>query len=210
MILFVGKDFERKGGMNLLRAFKEVRRRIKDANLVIVGSRLKASGLGITVKGFLRKEELLCLYRKASVFVMQSIYETFGHAFLEAMAYKTPCIGSRKDAMPEIIEDGKSEFTVTSLDPSKLSDRMIYLLEDENLMKKIGEEGRRKVETTFNWDQVSMNIGRICASYASEKPTRAMGADNIHGLHYFAGSLYWFSLNYLNRGNCSNGLCETR
>jgi glycosyltransferase involved in cell wall biosynthesis len=67
----------------------------------------KYQGSGITVKGFVKKEELAYLYRNASIFVMPSIFEPFGHVFLEAIAYKTPCIGCGKDAMPEIIKEGK-------------------------------------------------------------------------------------------------------
>ena len=167
MILFVGKDFRRKGGITLFRAFKEVKRRVRDAKLLIVGSRPEISSPGIIVKGFVKKEELTCLYRNASVFVMPSIYEPFGHVFLEAMAYKTPCIGSSKDAMPEIIEDGRSGFTIPPHDHLKLSEKIVYLLEDENSIKSMGEEGRRRIETSLNWDAVAKRItekldSRIC------------------------------------------------
>jgi glycosyltransferase involved in cell wall biosynthesis len=158
MILFVGKDFRRKGGITLFRAFKEVKRRVGDAKLFIVGSRPEISSPGITVKGFVKKEELTYLYRNASVFVMPSIYEPFGHVFLEAMAYKTPCIGSNKDAMPEIIEDGKSGFTIPLHDHRQLSEKIVYLLEDENLIRSMGEEGRRRIERSFNWDAVARRI----------------------------------------------------
>jgi len=105
-----------------------------------------------------KKEELTYLYRNASVFVMPSIYEPFGHVFLEAMAYKTPCIGSNKDAMPEIIEDGKSGFTIPLHDHRQLSEKIVYLLEDENLIRSMGEEGRRRIERSFNWDAVARRI----------------------------------------------------
>lgn len=158
MILFVGKDFRRKGGIALLRAFKEVKRRVRDAKLFIVGSRPEISSPGITVKGFVKKEELTYLYRNASVFAMPSIYEPFGHVFLEAMAYKTPCIGTSKDAMPEIIEDGKSGFTIPLHDHRQLSEKIVYLLEDENSIRSMGEEGRRRIERSFNWGTVARRI----------------------------------------------------
>jgi glycosyltransferase involved in cell wall biosynthesis len=158
MILFVGGDFRRKGGITLFRAFKEVKRRVGDAKLFIVGSSPKISGPGITVKGFVKKEELTYLYRNASIFAMPSIFEPFGHVFLEAMAYKTPCIGGSRDAMPEIIEDGRSGFTIPVHDHMKLAEKIVYLLEDENAIKSMGEEGRRRVERSFNWDAVAKRI----------------------------------------------------
>ncbi len=158
LILFVGGDFNRKGGKTLVRGFKEVKKTIRDAELVIVGSSPKISGPGITVKGFVSKEELDYLYRNASIFVMPSIFEPFGHVFLEAMAYKTPCIGSREDAMPEIIEDGRSGFTIPRQDHMKLAEKIRYLLEDENTLRNMGEAGRQKVEESFNWDAVAKKM----------------------------------------------------
>ena len=158
MILFVGKQFRRKGGIALFRAFKEVKKKVGDAKLFIVGSSPKISGPGITVKGFVEKGQLAYLYRNASIFAMPSIFEPFGHVFLEAMAYKTPCIGGSRDAMPEIIEDGKSGFTVPVHDHMKIAEKIMYLLEDENAIKSMGEEGRQRVEKSFNWDAVAKRM----------------------------------------------------
>jgi len=163
MILFVGGDFRRKGVLTLFKAFKEVQKKVEDAKLFIVGSRPKISGPGITVKGFVKSEELAELYRNASVFAMPSIFEPFGHVFLEAMAYKIPCIGSRRDAMPEIIEEDKSGFNIPAYDHNKLAEKIVYLLEDENAIKSMGTEGRRRVEKFFNWDAVAKRINEELA-----------------------------------------------
>jgi glycosyltransferase involved in cell wall biosynthesis len=153
-ILFVGIEFERKGGPTLVRAFKEVKKEIKDAKMVIIGSKPPINDKDIIVKGYISRNELLQLYKDASVFAMPSICEPFGIAFLEAMAYKTPCIGSTADAMPEIIEDGGTGFLVSPNDYKQLADKLILLLENEHLMKRMGEEGRKRVEKHFTWDLV--------------------------------------------------------
>lgn len=70
------------------------------------------------------------------------------------MAYKTPCIGSTADAMPEIIEDGKTGLLAPPNDYKQLAEKLILLLEDENLMKKMGEQGRERMEKYFTWDLV--------------------------------------------------------
>ena len=126
--------------------------------LYIVGCKPRISCPGVYVKGFVREEERLQLYKDASIFAMPSIYEPFGHSFLEAMAYKTPCIGSSKGAMLELIENGKTGFTAPVHDYMMLAERIGYLLEDENLRKKMGEEGRRRVETSFNWVTVAKKM----------------------------------------------------
>lgn len=160
-ILFVGKgDFDVKGGSTLINAFKEVKKEITDAKLIIVGSNPPINEEGIMVRGHIdrsdpiQSSELLQLYRNASIFVLPSGIEAFGIALLEAMAYKTPCIGSFVGGIPEIIEEGKTGFLFPPNDHKQLADKLILLLEDENLMKEKGEEGRKRVEKYFTWDLV--------------------------------------------------------
>lgn len=156
IILFVGIDFERKGGSTLVKAFKEVKKEVIDAKLVIVGSTPPINDEDIIVKGHINRNdnELLQLYKDASIFAMPSVSEPFGIVFLEAMAYKMPCIGTTVDAMPEIIKDGKTGFLVPPNDYKQLADKLILLLEDENLMKEMGEQGRKRMEKYFTWDLV--------------------------------------------------------
>ena len=174
-ILFVGDDFDRKGGSTLINAFKEVKKEVKDAKLIIVSepnpnfpsrihtlfdffgikvSKPKINLSDLIIKGHMPHEELIPLYKGASIFAMPSIQENFGFVFLEAMAYKMPCIGTTVDAMPEIIKDGRTGFLVPPNNHKELADKLILLLEDENLMKKMGEEGRKRVEKHFTWDLV--------------------------------------------------------
>lgn len=176
-ILFVGRDFYRKGGSTLIKAFRKVRLKIKDAKLIIAGSeprveapnRIKTLydffGLkendpkilqeeGIVVKGNLPHNELADLFKEASIFVMPSIQENFGLVYLEAMSYKIPCIGTRVDAIPEIIEEGITGCLVEPNNHEELADKIIMLMEDENLMKNMGANGRKRVEKYFTWDLV--------------------------------------------------------
>ncbi len=163
-ILFVGKNFERKGGRTLLEAFRIAKKKIKDAKLIIIGSNLNISEEGIEVKGLITdKNELADYFKQASLFVLPSLFEPFGIVFAEAFAYKNPCIGSNICAMPEIIEDGKGGFLVPPNDYKILADRIITLLEDENLSKKMGDYGFEKVKNIFNWDTVVDKMLFHCA-----------------------------------------------
>lgn len=165
-ILFVGFDFKRKGGYILLEAFKKVRKEIKDARLIIVGpTNLKIGLEGVELKGALDKKEIVKLYEQASIFVMPSLCEPFGLVFLEAMAYKLPCIGTNVDAMPEIIEDRKAGFLVDRNDSLALIERMVLLLKNSSLMKEIGEAGYSLLKENFTWDKtierIDFNLEKI-------------------------------------------------
>ena len=154
-ILFVGKNFERKGGETLLKAFRIVKREIKDAKLIIIGPELNMNDDGISVKGLITdKDELIKNFKEASVFVLPSFYEPFGIVFAEAFALKNPCIGSNICAMPEIIEEGKGGFLVKPGDYKYLATQIITLLKDEKLSRTMGSYGYEKVKKIFNWNIV--------------------------------------------------------
>jgi glycosyltransferase involved in cell wall biosynthesis len=154
-ILFVGKNFERKGGPILIEAFKKVKRDIPDSRLVIIGPKLKLNVNGVTVVGEVRDHSVLSRYfKEASVFVLPSRFEPFGIAFVEAFAFQTPCIGTDLCAMPEIIENGKGGYVVPSDDDEILSKKIIEILQNEALARKMGQYGFKKAKEVFNWDCV--------------------------------------------------------
>lgn len=154
IILFVGIDFERKGGYVLIEAFKKVKKNINDAKLIILGSKPDINVDGVEVMGFVSHEEKMHYYNIASLFVMPSLAEPFGLVFLEAMANKIPCIGTNMSAMPEIIEDGETGYLVEPNNSDELADKIIFLLNNKNLIKKMGIESRKRVEKLFTWDKV--------------------------------------------------------
>lgn len=161
-ILFIGMDFERKGGFILLEAFKKVKQAIPDACLVIIGpdkDTLKINQPGVEILGCIRDRKIIEEnYKKASVFVMPSLCEPFGLVFLEAMAYKLPCIGTNVDAMPEIIEDGKTGFLVPLNDINSLANKLINLLRDPALMNRIGTDAYSTLKLKFSWFNVANRI----------------------------------------------------
>ena len=93
-ILFVGKQWERKGGPQLLEAFRLVRAERPDAELWVVGPEQAPAaepGCGSSAASHARlrdgERRLGEVYAGATVFAMPSLYEPFGIVFLEAMAY---------------------------------------------------------------------------------------------------------------------------
>lgn len=154
-ILFVGRNFERKGGKILLEAFRLVRKEVRKARLLIVGPESHFTEEGIEFLGPVKdKLRLAKLFRDASVFVLPSFYEPFGIVFAEAFAHKTPCVGTNICAMPEIIENGKGGFVVPPGEPQTLARRMTELLKDEGLMRRMGNYGFVKARAVYNWDVV--------------------------------------------------------
>jgi len=159
-VLFVGTNFEFKGGPVLLEAFRQVRRELPDVRLSIVGCRPDLNEPGVSVIGVLDKtdpaqeEQLRRLYNEASLFVLPTFYDAFGIAYVEAMYHRVPCIGSNRCAVPEIIADGETGFLVDPTDAGDVAQKMLTLLRDERLAAEFGERGLRRAQQSFSWQRV--------------------------------------------------------
>ncbi len=166
-ILFVGKEFERKGGKVLLEAYAAVRKKIKNVQLVIVGPEISNPPEGVVCKGFISKqtregvEQLLNLYSQSSIFVLPSLYEPFGIAFAEAMAHQLPCIGTNNCAMPEIIDDGETGYLVEPNDSQALAKVIIKLLDDRALRHEMGRKAYDKYYSNYRWEVVTQKIVEV-------------------------------------------------
>lgn len=163
-VLFVGKEFDRKGGWVLVKAFDRVRHAIPNARLIIVGASPDvAHAQGVEVRGFVSRDHqgegsLTSLYRSADLFCMPSLYEPFGVVFVEAMMHGLPCIGTSEWAMPEIIEDGRTGWLVPPNNAEALADKLIVALRDRVRLRVMGGVARKVAAAKFTWDRVAGKI----------------------------------------------------
>src|SRR6266511_3327520 len=162
VILFVGRNFAPKGGPDLVDAFRLVRRAHPRAELWIV-SQAAPSPLpeGATFVGPLGPDALAGLFSRASVFALPTLREAFGLAFLEAMAFGLPVVGSRIEAVPEIVVDGETGLLVPPRRPEALADALAALLADPARARRMGEAGRARVTERFGWERT---VGRMLAT----------------------------------------------
>lgn len=164
-ILFVGKEFERKGGPQLLDAFRALHAERPDAELWVVSEHKPDDPVpGVRFFGRIRRdtpageEQIQQLYREATAFALPSVYEPFGIAILEAMSWCLPCLGSSRCAIPEMIEEGETGVLVDPEDPQNLLDGLRCLVEDPGRMERMGAAGRSRFEQRFTWDAVASRM----------------------------------------------------
>lgn len=178
-ILFVGKQFERKGGAILLEAFRIVRQQMPQARLVIVGPAAPPTAEpGVEWTGHLDKNEpaqwarLAHAYQDADVFCLPSLFEPFGIVFVEAMFFGLPCVGTAEWAIPEMIIDGHTGYTVPRAHVMVLADRLVALLTDRSRAHEMGLAGRRHAERRFTWSAVTERmISRLESCRLSSVPS---------------------------------------
>lgn len=169
-ILFIGADFNRKGGELLVRAFKQICQTHQDAILHIVGPRQtpeilnKVHCSNIEYHGFLsravpiQREKFFSLMERCTLQVLPSLYEPFGIAILESMVYGMPCIATNKWAFPEMICPGK---TGTLVEPNDL-DNLVFAIDsylgDSTMREQHGAAAREFVMQNYSWDKVAQKI----------------------------------------------------
>ncbi|MEN3046590.1 MAG: glycosyltransferase family 4 protein [Candidatus Hydrothermales bacterium] len=165
IVLFVGRFEKRKGFKYLRKAFRKVIKEVKDAHLVAVGTgpllgiEKQKSKIylkdNVTFLGRVSFEELPKIYASSHVFCSPAIgYESFGIVLLEAMASSVPIVASDIEGYRFVVEDGKEGFLTKPEDPEMLADKIIYLLKNEDLRVKMGENGRKKAVEKFSWDKI--------------------------------------------------------
>ena len=179
-ILFVGAQWERKGGDVLLASFERIRSSIPAARLIVVGPPEPVPGANVEWLGYLNKDTpqgwraLVDAYQRADVFCLPTRFEPFGIAFLEAMWFGLPCIGTGLWAVPEIIIDGDTGFTVPPDNPEQLANRLCQLLADRQRAVAMGQAGRRRAEAIFAWPAVTARMMELVAPAVAAR--RALGA----------------------------------
>ncbi|MGI8549075.1 MAG: glycosyltransferase family 4 protein, partial [Gemmatimonadaceae bacterium] len=154
-ILFIGIDFERKGGPWLLEDFRSVCARVPGAELHIVGPAARDPQPGVVWHGHLTdKAKLKQLFDTSTVLTLPSLCDPFGLALIEGMANRLPVVGTIVDAMPEIVQEGVTGYLVPPRDPQALADRLVQLLASPDLCEQMGTRGQQVVKERFMWDQV--------------------------------------------------------
>jgi glycosyltransferase involved in cell wall biosynthesis len=177
VVLFVGWEWARKGGDELLEAFRRVRRRVPSARLVIAGTDAPRPEPGVELLGYVRdRERLARQYSAARVFCLPSQFEPYGLVLLEAMAHGVPCVVTRAGGMPDIVLDGETGLVVEPGDTAALADALARLLEDEAYAAALGAASRRRVERELNWDAVAARMAPALEAAARLSPARAAGA----------------------------------
>lgn len=179
-VLFIGVEFERKGGRELLRAFERVSARRPKARLHIVGPRVLpplpgSLGRCVVHHGYIDKStpdgaaRLQRLFESASLLVLPSLYEPFGIVPLEAMAHGVPCIVSNGWALREMVTPDVNGDLVAVGNVDDLADKLEAHLRAPDRLRRWGQAGRTRVLERYTWKRVAQRIGEGIQVSASSR-----------------------------------------
>ncbi|HEX3847842.1 MAG TPA: glycosyltransferase family 4 protein [Steroidobacteraceae bacterium] len=158
-ILFVGGDWERKGGPDLVQAFQRVLRVFPQAHLTIAGARPELTALpNCTVVGAVPLGELGAYFARSSIFCVPTRLEPFGIAFLEAMLHRLPVVATTEGALPDMVNDGVTGRLVPPGGVEQLAEALIELLGDPARCRQLGEAGHRLARERYTWPAVGARL----------------------------------------------------
>jgi spore coat protein SA len=183
VVLYTGKIRESKGVGVLARAMGEVFQREPEAVWVLAGG----TGFGyqrenkktdfserlrkelapwqdrVRFLGFIRPQEMPRIYLLGDVFVAPSqLEEGLGLVFLEASASGLPIISTRQGGIPEVVVHEKTGLLLDNKeDGSELAEKILGLLREPEVRRRLGGEGRRTMEDHFSWTRIAEATERL-------------------------------------------------
>ena len=166
-LLFVGRlqnTSRWKGVHVLVDALALVARSVPEVVLDVAGDgdavpwlRQRAVAAGVADRivwhGSLGRDELVGLYRSASVTVLPSLTESesFGMTLVEAMSCGCAVVGSRVGGIPFVVREGVDGLLAEPGDAASLAAGLVELLTDPVRARAMGREGRRAAVERWDW-----------------------------------------------------------
>ena len=83
----------------------------------------------------------------------------------EAQLMKKPVIATNVGGIPEMMRDGQTGFLVEEGDHDGWVKHLSGIINDKTLSRKFGEEGKKFVNETFNWERIAANFVKILNKY---------------------------------------------
>ncbi len=178
VLLSVSRLVQRKGHEFILQALPSIQTHIPDSVYVIIGDgpyrayleqKVIELGLGnyVFFCGELRGKALCDWYSRCDLFILTPYElsnrdtEGFGMVYLEANSFEKPVIGSICGGVPDAIIDGETGLLVDQKNSEQIAKSAIKLLENLFLAKKLGLNGKIRVQKEFQWKQTAKKYKQI-------------------------------------------------
>jgi phosphatidyl-myo-inositol alpha-mannosyltransferase len=167
-LLFVGRHEPRKGLVELLKAYRILRKTGCDCRLLVVGQgplsrearRYVATRRlgGVEFLGRVGDEEKAQLFRSADVYVSPATGgESFGIVLLEAMAAGTPIVASDIHGYKGVVRRDREAILVPPREPKQIAAAIARLLRDDALRDEMGRNGLARAQE-FSWERVTAKV----------------------------------------------------
>jgi glycosyltransferase involved in cell wall biosynthesis len=179
--LAVARLVERNGLDDLIDAIALLERGRYQLEIVGTGphedvlrDRVRRAGLEAQVRftGWLDHAEVARRHRAADLFTLAPRVESFGTAFVEALASGLPIVGSTAGGIPELVEHGRQGLLVTPGRPRELAHAISWLAADPKLRLETGRRNRADAERMHSWNRATTRHLALYHGLRSRLPAR--------------------------------------
>jgi glycosyltransferase involved in cell wall biosynthesis len=174
-LLFVGRDYYRKGGDVVLKVFENLKKSFENIHLTFVGriedvKALERVRRDKNISHFdhvsgseLRKR----IFPMSDIFILPTIAEAYGMSVLEAMSNGIPVVASGISAIPEVVEDGVNGYLANPGSVQSFTSACARLLDDEEKRSEMGQNAREKIALDFSREKIGRELYRLYLNCAS-------------------------------------------
>ena len=164
VIGYVGRLAPHKGVVALARAFRELARKHRDVQLLVVGDGPERADMEdilrpvkkrVRFTGYVPHDSVPDHYATADVMAYPTSYEPLGNVVLESMAAGRPLVASRTGGIPEIFDKrcGVMIEPPGESDSQELVDALEGLVSSDDERKNMGAAGKKAVKK-YSWTKV--------------------------------------------------------
>ncbi len=175
---YVGRIVRYKGIAELAQSFKQLASEYPDLHLLIVGAEDNKDPVDPEVIKFLKNHERVHFtgyiqmdvkappslygflnemppyYLTMDILTLPSYWEGFGYSLLEASAMELPCVATAISGIQDAVVGGETGIMVSPYDVTGLTDAFCRLLADDQLSRRLGQAGRRRVMEQFSKEPI--------------------------------------------------------
>ena len=157
-VIFVGVEWERKGGPVLIEAMQEVRKIFPDATLDVIGCDPGISFEWMHSHGRIPREQVGGHLRNADIFCLPSLAEPSAVALVEASGYGLPVVATRVGGTPERVRHDETGLLVKPGNAPALAEALLSIMKNPEKSRDMGLAGRRWAIEEFTWKATARKI----------------------------------------------------
>jgi phosphatidyl-myo-inositol dimannoside synthase len=176
VVVCVSRLVPRKGQDVLIRTLPQVRERVADTALLLVGGgkdRVRLERLArrcgvvddVIFTGTVPRQEVPMHFAAGDVFAMPCRtrrggldVEGLGIVYLEASATGLPVVAGASGGAPDAVRERETGYVVDGRTPDAVADRLVDLLEDRESAGRMGAAGRSWVESEWRWEDQAARL----------------------------------------------------
>ncbi|EWY36556.1 glycosyl transferase family 1 [Skermanella stibiiresistens SB22] len=180
-LLYHGRVDRRKGVMELIDAFNQLRVTWPDLRLIVSGigpdvaavrERVAELALGDAVEmtGHADYFAAAEVYRRGDIFVSPTYSEGFSNTILEAMSSGLPIVSTNAVGVVDCLTDGSNALLVEPRDVEGLAAAIARMLDDEALRRRLAHQALEEVRSLYSWHAIGRRIQEIYGEVAGTRP----------------------------------------